>query len=219
MPSSIREICAVSDLAVIANLNVTDVRDAKDEFGGTETGIDVVFEFDGHRVGAQVTEFHSDEGSIPGKKGSFARAEEQKLSKSSNGVYGLYINPEYRRSLLIRIQEKIAKAEKHKSKAYVDKYWLVVSACISSIGAGASTMILPSLITPEQLNALCHAALFNSDFDQVYLVLAMPQIIYRWERLAGWSKISDPDKHGRTEGRSVQNSVMAMISPNWRVGL
>jgi hypothetical protein len=57
---------------LLTGLGITNIRDAKSEFGPCETGIDVVFNMAGRRFGAQHTVYHFDEGQVPGKKRTFS---------------------------------------------------------------------------------------------------------------------------------------------------
>lgn len=74
MPDIAAELWRIQHVASSTGMNITNIRDAKSEFGPEEMGIDVVFDLDGRRLGAQHTIFHFDEGQH-GKRGSLARAE------------------------------------------------------------------------------------------------------------------------------------------------
>ena len=73
-----------------------------------ETGVDVLVELGGRRIGFQVTEFHSDEGSGSGLKGSLLRSEEDR--KVADGLpSAMFVKPNRATGLIRRIQNKSRK--------------------------------------------------------------------------------------------------------------
>ena len=81
MPNLEEELYAIEDLAILGEMNITNIRDAKSVLGPVERGIDVVFDLDGRLIGAQQTTFHGDEGLVPGTRGSRIRAQEVATAK------------------------------------------------------------------------------------------------------------------------------------------
>ena len=73
MPNIPEEVACVTTLGSLLGIAMANVQDAPSVFGPTERGIDVVFDLEGRRIGAQHTVFHFDEGT-PGQRGSQARA-------------------------------------------------------------------------------------------------------------------------------------------------
>ena len=63
MPDVALELAAVNELASLTGWNITNVR-----LGPDERGLDVLFEVEGRRAGAQHTTFHWDDGDIPGMR-------------------------------------------------------------------------------------------------------------------------------------------------------
>jgi hypothetical protein len=90
MPDLAAELWAVQHLAALCGMNVTNIRDAKTALGSVERGLDVVFDLDGRRIGAQHTIFHADEGQAPGKRGSLARAKEEATARATQAPFGVW---------------------------------------------------------------------------------------------------------------------------------
>jgi hypothetical protein len=93
MPDVALELTAVNELASLTGISITNIRPGPDA-----RGIDVLFEMDGRRAGAQHTAFHWDEGATPGMRGSPARAKEEKISRNMT-PYPMSVNPHYRPAL------------------------------------------------------------------------------------------------------------------------
>ncbi len=143
MPDLAAELWAVQHLAALCGMNVTNIRDAKTALGPIERGLDVVFDLDGRRIGAQHTIFHADEGQAPGRRRSLARAKESSGAGDTGAVRPLgCCRP--RPALSLRLREKCAIAARHDTRdAWSPRLWLVVSACLNRWGAAASVMIVP----------------------------------------------------------------------------
>jgi len=107
MPDLAAELWAVQHLASLCSMNIT-IRDAKTALGPVERGLDVVFDLDGRRVGAQHTIFHADEGQASGKRGSLARAKEEATARTTQAPFGVWGVADYRPALTLRLQEKCA---------------------------------------------------------------------------------------------------------------
>lgn len=119
MPDYQSELWGVCHLVQLAAMSVTNVRSAKAEFGLDERGIDVVFDFDGRRFGAQHTVFHFDEGRVPGKRGSPTRAMEEATARAHQAPFGMWVAPDDRLALAHRINEKIALAQHYDARTLV----------------------------------------------------------------------------------------------------
>lgn len=117
------ELWGIQHLARLTGLGIANIRGAKSEFGPGETGIDVVFDLAGRRLGAQHTVFHFDEGQTPGKRGSSARAAEEAAARATQTAFGMWANPDYRPALARRIHEKIALASRYDTRALVAETW------------------------------------------------------------------------------------------------
>jgi hypothetical protein len=218
MSNTALELWSVQHLASLTGMNITNIRDAKSEFGPTERGVDVVFEFDGHRCGAQQTTFHYDEGRMPGKRGSLARADEMAVARTAQAPYLMWISPTFSGALEHRINEKIAIASLYDNSEVIRETWLVISASLNSWGAAASTFILARRTIPAELKTLCHSELSASRFDRAYLVLHMSSIVYGWDRAAGWHLVADPDAADREHHRGRMCNLIFNLIPQHHRG-
>lgn len=208
MPDLAIELYAVEHLAALAAMNITDLADAKCALGPMERGLDVVFDFDGRRIGVQHTIFHGDEGHNAGKRGSLSRSREESTARRTKLPFGVWGVVDYRVALALRLQEKCAIAARHDNDDLVAESWLVVSAGLPRWGAAASTMIVADLVRTHDLNALCHAMLGASRFERVFLVLHMGSVVWGWDRREGWRVIADPDRAGRERHRASMNDLI-----------
>jgi hypothetical protein len=107
MPDITIELYGLRDAAALTGFNITNIRSAKPEIGLAERGVDVLFDLDGRRLGAQHTIFHSDEGQTPGKRGSAARAREEETARTTQapfGMYGKFDFPHFGYALTRRLQ-------------------------------------------------------------------------------------------------------------------
>jgi hypothetical protein len=214
MPDLAAELWAVQHLAALCGMNVTNIRDAKTALGSVERGLDVVFDLDGRRIGAQHTIFHADEGQAPGKRGSLARAKEEATARATQAPFGVWGVADYRPALALRLQEKCAIAARHDTRDVVAQTWLVVSACLNRWGAAASTMIVPALVQTDELNRLFHGPLCGSRFERVYLVLHIGSVVFGWTRAEGWRIVADPDARERELHRARMNDLIFNQIPN-----
>jgi len=201
MPDLIIELQGLRDAASLTRFNITKIRPALPEIG--ERGVDVLFELDGRRLGAQHTIFHSDEGHTPSKRGSALRGKEKKstswVTQQPPGMFGKF---DYRPALLLRVEEKIAKAARHDNDELIAETWLVISANLGKEGAASSTMIAPAALRVDDLNALCHSQLAGSKFECALLVLHLDKIVYGWDHQGGWRLLADPGAAAREFGPS-----------------
>jgi hypothetical protein len=126
MPDLAAELYAIQHLAALSAMSITNIRDAKSVFGPSERGLDVVFDLDGRRIGAQHTIYHGDEGHAPGKRGSHVRATEESTARRTQSPFGVWGVADYRPALILRIQEKCAIAARHDNRDVVAESWLVV---------------------------------------------------------------------------------------------
>jgi hypothetical protein len=209
MPDFALELAAVHELASLTGFNITNVRRGPDE-----RGIDVLFEIDGRRVGAQHTTFHWDEGDSPGVRGSPARAKEEIARKATTTAFGMFAKGDYRPALWLRVDDKIGKAALHDNRDLICETWLVISASVGR--AAASTLIAPEILRADNLNALCHAHLVASQFECACLVLHMQRVIWGWDRPGGWRVLADPDAAGRQEHKERMSAVLDQIRADFR---
>src|SRR5215467_2695275 len=121
MPDRALEHTALYELASLTGWDITNVRPGPDEHG-----IDVLFEIEGRRAGAQHTTFHWDEGDTPGMRGSQARATEERASRSMM-LCPMWVNPDYRPALRRCVDKKIEKAVAHGHRDFISETWLVIS--------------------------------------------------------------------------------------------
>jgi hypothetical protein len=105
MPDIRIELYGFQRAASLAGFNITNIRVAQPEIGSEERGIDVLFDLDGRRLGAQHTIFHSDEGHTPGKRGSPARAREEATARVTQAPFGMWGLFDYRPALRLRSRE------------------------------------------------------------------------------------------------------------------
>ncbi len=215
MPNIPEEVACVTTLGSLLGIAMANVQDAPSVFGPTERGIDVVFDLEGRRIGAQHTVFHFDEGT-PGQRGSQARATEERAARQTTGATAMWIDPNWQRALVYRINEKIDIADRHDNRDVVAATWLVVSALLPRHGAAASTAILEALITTTELDRLFNAALTASRFDRVYLMLHLGQVVFGWHRGGVWQRVADPDARGREEGRRQALGTLDLIRRHGR---
>jgi hypothetical protein len=218
MPDIAVELFGVRQLGDLTGMNITNIRDAKSEFGPGEKGIDVVFDFDGRRLGAQHTAFHFDDGQTPGKRGSLVRAKEEAAARATQAPFGMWGNPDYRPALKFRIDEKIDIAAGHDNRKLVAETWLVISANLPKWGAAGSTMILPAMVQPVDLDGLCHGQLHGSNFARAYLLLHMGSVAYGWNREDGWRLIADPDAAERERHSARMNDLIFNVIPHHHRG-
>lgn len=144
MPDLALELAAVVDVASLAGFNITNIRHGPDA-----RGIDVLFVLDDRCVGVQHTIFHSDEGHVPGRRGSPARAQDEGIARVTKAPFGLFGKFDYRPALRLRIDEKIAKATEHDNRHFIAETWLVISANVAKWGAAASTMIAADVVRAD----------------------------------------------------------------------
>ena len=210
MPDVALELTAVNELASLTGFSISNIRPGPDA-----RGIDVLFEIDGRRAGAQHTAYHWDEGVTPGKRGSPARAKEEKIARNIT-PYPMAVNPHYRRALQRCVDKKIEKAAAHDNSDL--ETWLLISACLGRWGSLGSTMMVPDMLGAEDLNELCHAQLAASKFERAYLLLHINRIVWGWDRLNGWRLLGDPDAAGRQEHRErMRDLIFNHIAANFRV--
>jgi hypothetical protein len=200
MPDVVLELTAVNELASLTGFSITNIRSGPDALG-----IDVLFEIDGRRAGAQHTAFHWDEGAAPGMRGSPARAKEEKISRNMT-PYPMSVNPHCRPALRRCVDKKIEKAAAYDNRDL--ETWLVISACQGRWGSLGSTIMVPDMLGGEDLNELCHAQLAASKFERAYLLLHINRIVWGWDRLNGWRLLADPDAAGRREHRERMSDLI-----------
>jgi hypothetical protein len=209
MPDTTLELDCLQDGASLTGFNITNIRPAVPEIGLVERGIDVLFDLDGRRLGAQHTVFHSDEGDTPGKRGSPARAKEEEKARAAQAPFGMFGKFDYRPALRLRIDEKIGIAARHDNRGLIAETWLVISANLSKWGAAGSTMIAPDVLRADDLNAPCHSQLAGSKFECALLVLHNSRIVYGWDREGGgWRLLADLDAQGRAQHRKRMNDLI-----------
>jgi hypothetical protein len=212
MPDFALELNAVHAIASLTGWKISNIRPGPDA-----RGIDVLFDVDGDRVGAQHTTFHSDEGDAPGVRGSPTRAKEKRIARATHTAFGIYTKFDYQPALRLRVDEKIGKAAEHDNEELIDETWLVISANVGKWGAAASTMIAAGVLRAEDLNALCHAELADSPFECACLVLHMDSIVWGWDRPGGWRVIADPGAQAREQhGEQMRDLIFNQIAADFR---
>jgi hypothetical protein len=202
------ELKAIRHVASMTRLNITNIRPAYSELGSAERGLDVLFDFDGRRAGAQHTTFHSDEGHTVGERGSPTRAKEERIARATKKPFFLFGKFEYRPSLRLRIDEKIAKAAAHDNRQLIAETWLVISANVGEWSAHASTMIVADVLCADDLNALCHAQLDASEFECACLVLYPDRIVWGRDRPGRWRVLANPSARERRQHRQEMRRLI-----------
>jgi hypothetical protein len=208
MPDLELELEAIRDVVSLTGFNIANIRPAYPELGSAERGLDVLFDLDGRRVGAQHTTFHSDEGHTTGERGSPIRAKEERIARATQTPFGLFGKFDYRPALRLRIDEKIEKAAEHDNRHLIAETWLVISANVSKWGAAASTMIAADVLRDEELNALSHAQLDASEFECACLVLHLDRIVWGWDRPGRWRVLADPGARERQQHREEMGRLI-----------
>jgi hypothetical protein len=209
MPDLIIELHGLRDAAYLTGFNITNIRPALPELGLVERGVDVLFDLDSRRFGAQHTVFHSNEGHTPGKRGSALRAKEE---SRPGAMYGKF---DFWPALRLRICEKIAKAARYNNCDLVAKTWLVISANLA--GAPVSTRITPAALRADDLNVLYNAELAGSKFERALLVLHLDQIVWGWDREGRWRLLADPGASEREQRRKqVKDLIFDQIPAHFR---
>ena len=99
MPDPKLELEAIRDVVSLTGFKIANIRPAYPELGSAELGLDVLFDLDGRRVGAQHTTFHSDEGHTAGERGSRTRAKEERIARITRAPFGLWGKFDYRPAL------------------------------------------------------------------------------------------------------------------------
>ena len=180
------------------------LREARQEAGsfedpnamaGVETGVDVLVELSGRRVGIQVTEL--DTGGVPGT----ARANENKLKQETAALgHSTYMAwSENKPANLISavagaISRKARIAARH-AFAGLDEVWLLVSCGVPDLGAIASTFVMTPWLTVEALDQATKATLSPSRYHRAFIhpILSVERCLYDWNReRAAWSKLTTP---------------------------
>jgi hypothetical protein len=197
MPDHALELEAIRVVISLTGFNIANIRLAYPELGSAERGLDVLFDLDGRRVGAQHTTFHSDEGHTTGKRGSPTRAKEERIASTTQTPFGLWGKFDYRPALRLRIDEKIAKAARYDNRDLIAETWLVISASVDKWGAAGSTTVAADVLCADDLNTLCHAQLEASEFECACLVLHMDKIVWGWDRPGRWRVLADPGARER----------------------
>jgi hypothetical protein len=139
-----------------------------------ETGIDVGVDCDGRRIGFQVTDFHSDEGVDPTRKGSELRRQES--TKVHSGLPAAMCVPfDPIPGLVQRISDK---SKKRWSKKDFPEANLLIATSIPEFPGIVSTL-------NEKLSAL----LESLDYSAVYILNIMQGIVYRWTKASDWERL------------------------------
>jgi len=150
-----------------------------------ETGIDVVTELNGKRIGFQVTDFHSDEGGQSAQVGSeLRRLESQRVREGLPAVS--YVNPDPIPGLAQRIKDKL---QKRWSKREFPEVNLLIAASVSELPGIASTFIWGPTLDAAKLDSELSELLSDSDYAAVYLYNMNQNIVYRWSKTEGWKKL------------------------------
>jgi hypothetical protein len=147
MPNTAIELSGVADIASLTGFNITKIRLAPPEL--EQKGVDVLFNLDGRPIDAQHTILHPDEGHIPGKRGSPARAKEETMARTTQLQFMVNAEFDFRPALRLRIDEKITIAARH--RGVVPETWLVISVNLFKWGAVGSTTIAAAALRPDDL--------------------------------------------------------------------
>jgi hypothetical protein len=204
-----RELALFQDFAGLLGLPITAV--SNPNAPGRETGMDVVTVLDGKSIGAQITDYHADEGQTPGKRGSVLRKEEQAkaeeaLKQSGPKVYGSWAPGNFVPPLSYRISDKISKANKH---AYgVDELWLLVCAQDARYGATGSTFIASAVVSLDVLNRHLNPLLHASPFSRAFLFLYSERVVYGWAKDSdAWQLLKDKTELDKEHIRHMQELI------------
>lgn len=158
---------------------------------------DVLAEFDGHRIGIEVTTLHADEGQNVGGGSAQRKAEEHISRKRAGRPYAMWgtVNP--KEALVARIKAKAEHAASYRNQN-LNELWLLISASLPQLGAAASTFIFPPAVNLEYLNGRTDEILRDSPFSKVYLHLILGRTLYEWTRDKKWRLLqaSQATSHG-----------------------
>ena len=150
-----------------------------------ETGIDVVTELKGRRIGFQITDFHSDEGGESAQGGSELRRQESKRVKQGLPAVS-FVNPDPIPGLVHRIKDKL---RKQWSKKDFPKVNLLIAASVPDLPRIVSTFILGPKLDLTKLDSDLSPLLRDSDYATVYLYNMNQKLVYRWSKKAGWEEV------------------------------
>jgi hypothetical protein len=184
---------------------------------GRETGADVEVRLGTLRIGAQVTEFHGDDG----PRGSAIRQQEEADARR-NIVTGGWIQPVPQAGLIRRVREKAVKAGAHTFEEFAE-VWLLVAASIPKLGAVRATFLLPWLLSSRQLEQDLGDELRESKYDRAFIHVDLGATLFEWSRSAGWRCVHGSDNGGQRMGETkwlvgcLQNGPLHDAGVRWFV--
>jgi hypothetical protein len=174
-----RESALLTYLATALSMPIAEVFDPKCRYG-RETGIDVVFSFQGDTIGVQVTEYDGGEGVANVDKGTLRKQEA--MARRGQIPIGMFVGNQPLTSIKARISEKIRKAENYSFEEF-DQVWLLM---LSNIPDAVGTLVPKGLVTTEGLSAILGDALLSSKYDRVFYQQIMYPTLCEWSRESGW---------------------------------
>jgi len=178
---------------------VSEYRNPRNDYG-CETGVDVIAVVGGRKIGFQVTEYDSGEGNSGMRPGQ-SRGVEKRLREAPEtrrkGVYAGFGSPDVERPLRARIAGKVAKSLEYDFASY-SEVWLLVSAYIPD--APLSTFVPYLDISSDLLNRWTAAMLAGSRYSRAFFHIIMVDVLFGWDRIAGWRKLADRQRERQSRG-------------------
>jgi hypothetical protein len=158
--------------------------DPKSEFR-EETGVDVIARIGGKKIGIQVTEYNPDFG-LPKPPRKQSRAEEKQAASKNSRGYGFSVSGQYIDALRKTISNKLTK-----TFSSVDEGWLLIAAQNPNLGSKSSTLVEADHISVNRMNAEFHSLLLGRQFANVFLLLAVEQVLFEWSPARQWQRRID----------------------------
>jgi len=156
-----------------------------------DTGADVVWTREDGEIGFQITEYHSDKGLGPNRKGSQLRRAE-KAKAASGRPYGMWVNPDPIPALVSAIAQKVGEATRPDRRRFREVI-LLIAASLPHNGVG-STFLLDFVLESKlpQLNAATHDLRLHNAYDAAYifnlLSLEGRPVVHEWGSGSGWRR-------------------------------
>jgi hypothetical protein len=150
-----------------------------------ETGVDVLVQYESRRIGFQVTDFHSDEGTGSKYRGSNLRRQESK--KARDGLpAAMWVKPDPIPGLMRRIEDK---TRKQWSRRDFPEMYLLIAASVPEQPGIVSTFTWDPKVDLNKMNTKLSPILERSGYSAAYLYNMMQNHVYRWTREIGWEKL------------------------------
>jgi hypothetical protein len=153
---------------------------------GRETGADVQIEYEGWKIGIQVTDFSVDEAVADRRRG--LRATERENAKDGRyPTYSLPLAHDRRAALRIRVLDKIEKARGYTFSEY-DEVWLVIGAGLALDYAVVSTFLPTVFVSVDDLDTDLDAELRRSKYQRAFVHAQVGGTVFEWMPNRRWQR-------------------------------